>query len=237
MRYPILIGLTIVVLLGSGACAQKDNAVQSISVTGTVKTKTAPDQIVWRTSLTSTNKDMRNAMKTSDKQVKSVLALRTQLGIDEGDIETDYLRISREYERDIRGYRGEFKHFVARRGVTIRQRDLKRFDEFIDALIASTEMEVDYSLESSRIHEVRAETRLKALAVAKEKAAAMAAALGAKLGPVLAINEHSGNEREWNIASNANFIQSQPGIDLATGKFVPGAIEVQVTVNVTFALE
>ena len=45
--------------------------------------------------------------------------------------------------------------------------------------------------ESSRIQDIRVEARLKALRAAKEKAAAMVEALGAKLGRVLTINEHS----------------------------------------------
>ncbi len=97
-------------------------------------------------------------------------------------METGHVSIRREYERGQYGYRGAFRHFVVSRSVTVRQRDLERFDEYLDALVSCAEMEVDFSFESSRIHAVRAETRLKAVMAARDKAAAMAGIVGAKLG-------------------------------------------------------
>ena len=154
--------------------------------------------------------------------------------------------MSREYERDEHNRRSDFKHFVVNRNVTIRQRDLKRFDEFLDALVSSAEMEVNFSFESSSLYEVRAETRLKALQAAKDKGkgkgkgkgAAMAKVVEAKLGRVLTINEHPPDKRRRSLNSNSiAFVQSTPAVDLATEKFVPGAISVRVTVYATFELE
>jgi uncharacterized protein YggE len=217
--------------------AQGEKPVRSISVSGTVETKTAPDRIVWRISLTDTNVSLLDAKKANDKSIRAVIALREKLGIEEGDLETGQMSVRREYERDQRGERGAFKHFVVTRSATMVQRDLKRFDEFLDALVSSAEMEVNFSFESSRIHEVRADTRLKALAAAKDKAEAMAKAVGAKLGRAIAINEHPQNDPGRNPFSNSAYVQSIPAADLATDRFVPGAINVQVTVYATFELE
>jgi uncharacterized protein len=223
----------------AAAVAAADDDKRSISVTGTVETKVAPDQIVWRISLSATDTNLAKAKARSDEQVKSVVALRDKLHIAEGDLETGTMSVSRDYERDARGQRGNFKGFVVSRSVTIRERDLKRFDEFLDTLVASTEMEVYFNYESSRQREVRAETRLKALQTAKEKAKVMAQALGAKLGPVLSINEHSATESGRGFASNSNvsYAQSTPPADVATETFVPGAMSIQVTVYVTFELK
>jgi uncharacterized protein YggE len=59
-----------------------------VSVSGTVETKTSPDQVVWRIDLTDTDEDMREAKARNDEKVASVLALREKLGIEEGEIET-----------------------------------------------------------------------------------------------------------------------------------------------------
>ena len=229
--------LGLMILVSNVAQAQEDKPIRSISVSGTVETKTAPDQIVWRISLTDTDMDMRKAKVLNDDRIKSVVALRQKLGVNDGDFETGSVSIRRDYERDQMGRRGEFKGFVVSRGVTIRQRDLKRFDEFLDSLVSSTDMEVSFSFESSNIQEVRAETRLKALQAAKDKATAMAGIVGAKLGRVLTINEHAPGDGRQSFASNSAFVQSTPSVDLATDKFVPGAIPVQVTVYATFELE
>ena len=231
--------LGLMFILGNVAHGQEEKPIRSISVTGTIETKTAPDQIVWRISLTDTDMDMRKAKALNDERIKSVVALRQKLGVGEGDFETGSVSIRRDYERDQMGRRGEFKGFIVSRSVTIRQRDLKRFDEFLDSLVSSTEMEVSFSFESSRIQEVRAETRLRALQAAKDKAAAMADVVGAKLGRVLTINEHAPGYGGQNPLSNSsyNYGQSTPSVDLATDKFVPGAIPVQVSVYTTFELE
>jgi uncharacterized protein YggE len=201
-----------------------------------VVTKTAPDQIVWRISLQDFDKDLRAAKRRNDEKVEAVLGLRRDLDLEDEDIETGQLSIQREYERGPRGERGPFKHFAVERSVTIRQRDLGRFDEYVDKLVAASEMEVDFSFESSRIHDVRAQTRLKALQAAKEKAAAMAEVVGAKLGPVMTIQEHRGDRSFMSPTSNTMFIDSPPPVDVSSERFIPGAIQVQISVYVTFEL-
>ena len=233
----LILGLMIV--LGNVVSADEDELTRSISVTGTVETKIAPDRIVWDIDLTDTDKIMTEAKARSDEKVRAVVALREKLGVAEGDLETGRVRIRREYERDQHGNRNAFKHFVVSRSVKIRQRDLKRFDEFLDTLVASAEMEVNFRYESSRMHEVRAETRLKALRAAQKKATDMADIVGAQLGPVLTINEHAQGGR-WQggyISNNSYPTHSPPSVDLATETFVPGAITVKMTVYATFELK
>jgi len=237
MRQIVRLALALMLLQGLGAQAAEEETIRRISVSGTVELKTAPDQIVWRISLKETDKDLLAAKKRSDEKIKSVLALQEKLGLAEGDIETGQVRVEREYERDERGERGDFKHFVVNRRVTIRQRDLKRFDEFLDSMISSAEMEVDFSFESSRMDEIRAEARLKAMQVAKEKAEAMAGAVGAKIGRVLTIDEHAQGDRSRSYQTNVLSPESRPTVDVASDTFIPGAIPVQVTVFVTFELE
>ena len=218
--------------------AQEPSPVRSIAVSGTVETMTAPDRVVWNIALRDTDKDIRAALKKNDVKIEAVASLRERLGIGQGDLKTGRLNIRREYERDKHGHQGEFKHFVVTRSVTIRQRDLSRFDEYLETLISSAEMEVSFNFESSNIHQVRADTRLKALQAAKDKAAAFAEVVGEKLGSVLTIREHpsDGSSRNFHPLSNSMFVQSQPPADISTDRFIPGAISVQVTVYATFEL-
>ncbi len=235
MRHNAFMILTLWCAVNTIASANNDDPLRTISVSGTVESKIAPDLIVWRISLADTDLDMRKAKAKNDAKIESVLALREKLGVDSQDIETGSVSIRREYERDQRGDRGAFKHFIVNRSVTIRQRDLKRFDEFLDALVASAEMDVHFNFESSRIHDVRAETRLNALKEAKKKAEAMAVAVGAKLGEVITITEDQSSMAMG--ITNSNAMLSAPPIDLATDRFVPGAMTVQITVYATFELE
>lgn len=239
MKATSIILCSLALSLSPAATAQDQAPVRSISVTGTMLTKTAPDQILWSIQLTDRDPEMQKAKAANDQRVEAVLALRDKLGVAPGDLETGTVNIRREYHEDNRGRRGDFKNFLVSRSVTIRQRDLKRFDEFLDNLVASTEMEVSFSFDSSTIHEVRAETRLKALKIAKDKASAMAETVGAKLGQVLTISEHApgSSGRGGHMAQNYVSYTPSPGVDISSDRFVPGAISVQVTVYATFELE
>lgn len=219
--------------IGSGSEAR------TISVAGTAVTRTMPDTIVWRVSTGDFDRDLVSAKESSDRKLKAILGLREQLKIDKEDLETGHLSIRREYEYDERGHQKAFKHFAVTRSVTVRQRDVDRFDEFFSKLVSSAEMEVNVNFESSRLHELRAETRLKALRIAQEKAEAMVKELGAKLGEVIRIDEHRPTGQPFSPMSNAAFFDagSAPDVDTAGGTFAPGAIEVRVTVYVTFAIE
>ncbi len=217
---------------------------RSISVAGTHVTRVAPDIVVWEVSTSDFDKDLKKAKDSSDAKLKAIFKLRDELGVKPEDVQTGYLNIGKEYEHEQYGGRGAFKYFSVTRRVTIKQRDIKRFDEFLAKLVGSADIEASYSLESSRFHEIRAETRLKALRIAREKARAMTSEFGVKLGKVLTIDESEpqryafwGN-REFNFASNDASRAGPVSEDEAEGgTLAPGLIEISVTVKATFEIE
>lgn len=228
------------IVISTAALVNAEDALQkpSISVTGTVETKVAPDLVVWSISLVDRNKNLREAKAMNDEKVKAVIALRDQLRLEEGDLETGHVSIQREYERDQSGQRtGEFKNFVVNRHVTIRQPDLDRFDEFLDALVGSADMDMNFHFETSKMHEVRAETRLKALKAAKDKAEALAVIANSRIGKPLKIDEHPTDGGRSSFTNNMAFSHSAPTADQASDTFIPGAIRVQVTIHATFELK
>jgi uncharacterized protein YggE len=217
---------------------------RTVSVSGTAVTRVAPDTIVWHISVREENPDLVQAKSDSDAQVRGILSLREEFGIKPEDVETGHLNIEREYERDKDGRRGPFKHFVIRRSITMRQHDFSRFDEFLSKLVAKARIEVSYSLESSRIHEVRFDNRLEALRIARRKAEAMAEEMGEELGRVLSISEYqprSTGSSWWPSNSAQNIVfdtgSASPSVDQTTGTFVPGAVEERATIYVIFEIK
>lgn len=233
--------LALVLVLGSAAAAlaaDQEPPARTVSVAGTAVTKTVPDVVVWHITTNDFDKDLLRAKANSDVKLKAVLGLKDELGVKTEDLQTGHLNIRREYHRDGHGHRTEFKHFAVTRNVTIKQRDVKRFDEYLSRLVSSAEMEIRFNFESSRNHELRAETRLKALRIAREKAQAMTKELDAKLGKVLTIAEHQPNQSRRSWASNVAFTDSgDVPVDVSSGTFAPGSIEVRITVHVTFEIE
>lgn len=230
------------VLAGIAMGAETQPPQRLISVAGTAVTRTVPDNVLWRISTLDTNQDHVRAKESSDKKLKAILAMRQELGIKPEDVQTGQLSIRREYNYDDRGNRVSFKHYAVSREVTMRQRDLTRFDEFLTKLVSNAEIEVSFSLESSRAPGIRMETRLNALKIARDKAEAMTKELGAKLGRVMTIEEYRPNAPPMfqQIANNSiNFERgaAPPPTDNINGTLAPGAIEISISVFATFEIE
>jgi len=212
---------------------------RKVSVSGTAVTTTVPDLVIWRLTTTDLDKDLLVAKGKSDAKLKAILGLRDALGVALEDVQTGYLSIHKEYVRDKFGNPGEFKGFLVTRTVSFTERDLKRFDEFLSKFTSAAEVEMEFSFDTTRRLELRNETRLKALAAAKKKAADMTAALGATLGKVLTIEEEKPGRSMQTWASN--IVSPDEGDrapeDVATGTMAPGSIEIRVTVHTSFAIE
>jgi len=226
----------------SALAAEKDIANRrTISVSGTAVAHTPPDVIAWTLEISDSDKDMLAAKRRNDQRVKAILGLRKDLGLKEGDLETGQVRIGREYEQDQQGHQGAFKHFTISRTMLVRQHDLERFDQFLEKFVASAQPDVYFEFQSTRIQEVRAETRLKALQAAREKAAALAKVVGANLGKVVKVDEHvpifvhgsgGGGGGGLRLGVDPGFEADAPG-----GTFVPGPMDVRVTIYAAFELE
>lgn len=207
---------------------------RTISVTGTATTRTIPDTVVWEIATTASHAKLVSAKEESDKQMQAILSTARKLGVEPNDLQTGFLEVRKEYKEDQYGNWGDFKGFLVTREITIKERDTSRFDEFLTSLVKSSDMEVHYSLASSRLQEIQAETRLKSVVMAQEKASAMAGALGAEIGEVLTVTESPQHSYGTISANQVVFDEMESG---GTGTFAPGSIEVQVTVGAVFELK
>ena len=231
-----------------GIFAMSSNAEQiqrTVTTTGTVATRIVPDVIVWHITARDTDKEvLMNAKRHNDEKVRRVLELARSLDVSHDDIQTGTLSVRREYDHDERGDNPKFREFVIRRNITLKQRDFKRFDEFFDKLLSAGDFEASYSFESSRLHELRRETRIKAVKIAREKSEAMCKEAGAKLGKLITISDTPpGKQNRWGSNSNFQVQMAYPADsggefepDKAGGTFAPGAIEIKVTVYTVFGI-
>lgn len=216
---------------------------RTITVSGTATIQTVPDMIVWSISTLDESRNLVEAKDSSDRKLKSIMALINELGVKPEEVQTGYLNINREYNQDSNGRRLDFKGFSVRRGITITQRDLKRFDEYLTKLVTSAEMEVSFRFDTSRMTALRWDTRLKALEIAKEKAEAMTKIVNGKVGKVLRIEEpppvdhRFGSPYTNNIALDNSMGQTDHPADIAEGTFAPGSMEIKMTVVAVFEIE
>lgn len=220
--------------LTSGAVAD-DGSQPEITVTGTAVTCVTPDEIVWSITTTDDDPDLEKAKKASDESAARVMAIRDKLKIAPDQLTSGRLQIEKVYDRDRNRVETTFKHFRVRRQFSIKQKDLDRFDEYLSEIVGGP-VEGSFRYETSRRYEIRNETRIKAVKLAKQKAAAMAEALGVAIGEPLKIMEITGG---WGAAAN-NFAYNEVQMDAADqtdGQMVPDAIEIKISVQVVFALK
>ena len=236
----ISIKLVCVLLLNTTQVSASDELARTVSVTGTAVMKTIPDVVVWSIRAEDVDQDLMTAKARSDDKMKKILALQKTLGIKPQDIQTGHLNVQKVYAKDRYGNRTVFKHFMVTRSVTIKQRKLHQFDDFLTQLLSAAELDVRFEFASSCLHELHAETRLQAIAAAKAKAEAMSSALGAKCVRVLTISETPPpGAYPRNEAYGSAFVDGtqQGQADVAAETFAPGAIEVRIRVYVVFELE
>jgi len=242
-RIPVLCASLIVALTGFSAEKNIANC-RTISVSGTAVTRASPDVVLWSLEVSDSDKDMAAAKRRNDLRINALLNLRKELGLKEGDLETGEVSIRREYQQDQQGRPGEFKHYTIRRSMVVRQHDLAEFDRFLEKFVATAQPELYFEFQSSRMQQLRAETRLKALQAAREKAADLAKVVGAKLGEAVKVDEHvpilfSGFGGGGGGGVGGVTIGSDPGLqsDLPGGTFLPGPMDVRVTIYAAFELK
>ncbi|MCX5772564.1 MAG: SIMPL domain-containing protein [Candidatus Hydrogenedentes bacterium] len=237
----------ILILAAGVAAAAAPETVHSVSVTGTAVTRVAPDIVSWNIAVWDQG-ELAQAKTRNEQKTQAVLDVIRRLGVAPEDVQTDYLRVEQQYDQKMMPRRISIGWIVSR-NITCKQRDLARFDEFINQLLDMADVDVRYSLETSRYHEMRKETRLNALRLAKEKAEAMCNAVGETLGRVISMQEQqpapywSGRAGISNgsfAASNAAFSEAgpTPAQDEVAEKstMAPGLIEISESVNVSFEI-
>lgn len=206
-----------------------------VSVMGTATSKVQADTVVWHIQIRRMNKDLAKAQAESDEGVKKVLALKSELNLTPEDLQTGYMSIQKVFDRDQFGNQTTFRHFEINRSVTIRQRDISRFDAVLAKLISTADIDVNYTLESSELQATRNKTRLEAVSAARKKATEMTELLGAKIFRVLRIVEPP--EHAVPYMPNVMTMSRQGAAEGADSSFVPGTIEVKVSIEVAFEIE
>ena len=123
--------------------------------------------------------------------------------------------------------------------MTIKLTDIARYEDFFSEVLKTGVSEVNGVIfGTSKLRENKDTARDMAMKAAKEKATAMAAAVGQKIGKALKIVEGSlGTVPSGNYQLSANGIQNNVGFDDDNGVFAPGVVKVEAQVTVSFQLD
>jgi uncharacterized protein YggE len=223
-----------------------------INVSGSAEVKVAPDQIHLSVGVETRDENLDVARRQNDERIARALAFLKDGGVKDKDVQTDFISVEPDYNYNSSHVKPVA--YIVRKSIEIRVTAITNFEGIVTGLLANG---VNYihgiDFRTSQLRQYRDQARELAIKAAKEKADAMASALGVKRGKVynINVNDWSGGwggyggrwGAQWGGFNGQNNIQNlgalsdMTGADTTAETFSVGEISVSATVNVSFLIE
>jgi len=223
-----------VAMLAGLAVAEEKTPSKFVRVTGTSEVKVIPDRAVIEVGVEKQDPSASVAKHAEDAAARRILAALRSNGIDEKDIQTTYLWLQprSSYTKKERIY-----YFVASQTLTVTVRDISKLDTLLEAMVRAGGNRIDsITYETSDMRKYRDQARELAVRAAREKAEALAKALGQDIGRAQQIEEADLSYRYGGLMANTAFEYEAPaksrGPSLAAGqKTISASVTVQFELN------
>src|SRR5262249_40520452 len=152
-----------------------------ITVAGEAEVNVAPDEVVFDVTVQTINKDLRLAKNQTDDRLKKVVDLTRKYQIASADVQTDYVRLEPRYRGN-----DESRLFIGysvQKDVIFTLRDVTRAEALLSELIESGISRINgLRFQTSQLRKFRDQARALAIKAAHEKATALTAEIGQKIG-------------------------------------------------------
>ena len=169
--------------------AQTQQMEPLVNVTGEGKTSVVPDCVDIKVRVESQGEEAGAVKAENDAAIDTVINFLRSAGIKDKNIRTEYINLNKNYDYNSKTY-----SYTANQSLTIVLKDLKKYETVMAGLLSSGINRIDgVVFGSSEMEKLQAETRIKAIVNAKEKAAAYAEALGQSIGKAVVISESAGS--------------------------------------------
>ncbi len=254
------ISISLLLFLGflSNSYAQDLDKTPQITVTGSAEVFVEPDEAHISLDVTKLDKDLAIAKKQNDETTAKVLEVTRRFNIPAQNVNIRNISVEMKYKiiRDPKkpvydedgDLTGEkiFVGYEVSKTIKIKFLELNKFEELFSELLKTGITEVnDVSFETSKLRQYKDQARDMSLKAAKEKATAMASAIGQTIGKAIKITEgtvSNTNLNYSNLSVNGQMVantRSTPTVETVStnvGTFSPGMITVSAQVTVVFIL-
>src|SRR5947207_9401657 len=157
-----------------------------ITVSGTAEVKVPPDEAILDLGVETHDKQLAVAKSTHDESVKKLLAVARDNGIEAKYIQTGRMVMRPEYSQK------KFIGYQVSQDLSLTLKDISKYETLMTRLLEAGVNHVNgVEFDVAEPRKYRDETRLKAIRAAREKAEAMAAELGQKIGKPWEITDES----------------------------------------------
>jgi len=203
-----------------------------MTTTGTAEVNVVPDEVLLQVGVENQSPRAKSAKAATDATSRRILSALKELGIDTKDIQTAYLSLQPQFD-----YRKGMRvsYFSAEQTLTVKLRDTSKIDEVLDALIKAGGNRVDgIEYQSSEMRKYRDQARDNAVKAAREKAEALAKALGQQIGKAYSIQEDQPQAYSYANAIVGGLAPDKTRALAASTS--PGQMKVSAAVTVNFEL-
>ena len=227
-------GVAVVVLCFAALVAQGQEACSHpkiVKTTGTAELKVTPDQAVIQLGIEHQSVTAKNAKTAVAAASRKILAALKALRIDDKDIQTDYLSLQPmiDYRKGLR-----ITNFTAEQSLSVEVRDLSKLDEVMEVVMSAGANNIGgIEYQSSELRKYKDEARDAAAKAAREKADALAKALGNQIGKTYSIEEVQQSENYYYSGLANTRLETQAKRAPSTA---PGELTVKASVTVAFDL-
>jgi len=237
MRKTIFSFATVLMLVLSSsltAFAEDPPGVRLITVTGEAEVNVPPDEVVFDLTVQTIHKDLRTAKTQTDDRLKKVIDLTRKYKVLAKDVQTDYIKLEPRYRGN-----DESRLFIGysvRKDLVFTLRDVSQAEGLLSELIELGVSRLNsVRFQTSELRKHRDQARAMAIKAAQEKAVALTAQIGQKIGRAYSIDEEATSR-----PSAANFTQnvsrSSDDSTESEGTLALGQIKVSARVTVKFEL-
>jgi uncharacterized protein YggE len=205
-----------------------------VKTTGTAELKVTPDRVVIQVGVERQSATAKNAKDSVSQASRQILAALKKLNIEDKEIQTAYLYLQPmiDYRKGLR-----ITNFTAEQSLSVTIRDLSRLDDVMDAMMAAGANRIsgiEYQTEDLRKYKDQA--RDEAAKAAREKAEALAKALGNQIGKTYSIEEVQQAEGYYGVMGGLAANYSGEDKRRSAPSTAPGEITVKASVVVSFDL-
>ena len=208
----------------------------TITIGGTGTAYVAPDTAEITVGVVTEEADAARTHAENAAQTARVHNAVRALGVADRDIQTVHYDFSQRYDMRDGSRSEEVIGYTAQNSVVITVRDLNNVGKIIDAALANGANRIDsLNFTASDTSAAKNEALTDAVRGAKEKAQAVASALGVRL--VRIANVYADTQADMPRNENYMPMMMAKGASAAATPIAPGELSVAATVNVTYVVE
>lgn len=202
----------------------------TVVVSGEGIVRVVPDEVTINIRVENTGKNTKTLKDQNDATINQVLKFLKKMNIADKDVRTEYMNVTKDYDYNNKSYT-----FAANQAISVKLRDLKKYEELMNGLLETGINRIDgVAFSSSNKEALEGQARKKAVENAKMKAMEYASVLNQSIGKAVSISEFSSSGEPRPMYKMAMMADSSVGSDGSS--IALGEMEIRATVNVSFLL-